>query len=221
MKRLLDIILCLPFLAVFLPFGLIIAVILKLTGEHEIFYYQTRVGKGGRKFGLIKFATMLKASPSLGTGTVTLTNDPRVFPFGKFLRKTKLNEVPQLLNIMKGDMTWIGPRPQVESHFNLYSEDAKKAVMDVTPGLSGIGSIIFRGEDKIISLSNKDPKLFYKEDIMPYKGLLEIWYDSHRGFRTDLLLFFLTVWVILFPSSRIYRRIFPDLPVNHNPELRI
>jgi lipopolysaccharide/colanic/teichoic acid biosynthesis glycosyltransferase len=90
-----------------------LALLLKLTGEGEVFYIQPRTGKGGKPFGLIKLATMLKDSPNLPGGEVTLANDPRVLPLGRFLRKTKLNELPQLWNIFKGEMSFVGPRPLV------------------------------------------------------------------------------------------------------------
>ena len=92
-----------------------VAIVLRLTGEGEVFFLQERVGKDGKPFKLYKFATMLKNSPNMGTGTVTLKHDPRVLPVGRFLRKTKINELPQLLNILIGDMSVVGPRPQANS----------------------------------------------------------------------------------------------------------
>jgi lipopolysaccharide/colanic/teichoic acid biosynthesis glycosyltransferase len=103
---------------VLFPFMLPIMVILKLTGEHYIFYKQFRVGRYGKKFGLIKFATMLKDSLNLPGGTFTLKNDPRILPFGKFLRKTKINELPQLINIFLGQMSIIGYRPLLRKGYN-------------------------------------------------------------------------------------------------------
>ena len=93
------------------PLLLPLMFILRVTGEGEIFFPQSRVGRGGKDFKLYKFATMLKDSPNMGTGTVTVKNDPRVLPMGGFLRKTKINELPQLINIFNGDMSVIGPRP--------------------------------------------------------------------------------------------------------------
>ena len=110
MTRIFDIFFSLVALLLFLPFGIIIALILRFSGEGEIFYRQERLGKNKKLFGVLKFATMQKNSSSIGTGDVTIQNDPRVLPFGSFLRKTKLNEVPQLWNILIGQMSIVGPR---------------------------------------------------------------------------------------------------------------
>lgn len=210
-KRLFDIlmsliaILCLSWLLI--P----IIIILLCTGEHYIFYKQMRVGRGGKLFGVLKFATMLKDSPNIGTGLVTTRNDPRVFPFGRFLRKTKLNEVPQLFNVLGGSMSIVGPRPMVQPDYDAYSEEAKQCYNDITPGLSGIGSIVFRDEEYYISLA-KDPMGFLRNIIQPFKGELEIWYHQNRSLWVDFLIIFLTVWVVLFPKSELVYKIFPTLP---------
>ena len=112
LKRLLDIVLSAVGIVVLSPLLVPVMIVLFLTGEHYIFYGQKRVGYKNRLFQIWKFATMLKASPSLGTGSLTVKNDPRVFPFGRFLRKTKLNELPQIFNILLGDMSVVGPRPR-------------------------------------------------------------------------------------------------------------
>ena len=153
MKRLLDLSLSLAAALVFLPVGLVIAAVLCLTGEGEVFYRQERVGRDGKSFGLLKFATMLKRSPSIGTGTITLKNDPRVLPFGRFLRKTKLNEVPQVLNVLKGDMSLVGPRPLTPQTFAFYSPEVQREIVRVRPGLTGVGSIVFRDEESILGRS--------------------------------------------------------------------
>ena len=150
MERIFDIILSSLALLVCFPLMLPLAVILKSTGEGEIFFIQDRIGKKGKVFGLFKFATMLKDSPNIGTGTVTMKNDPRVLPVGKFLRKTKINELPQLLNILFGQMSIIGPRPLTIQTFSAYSVDTQNIIKQVRPGLSGVGSIIFRGEEEIM-----------------------------------------------------------------------
>ncbi len=212
MKRLFDIFFSFVALFLFLPFGLTIALILKFTGEGEIFYTHDRVGKGGRIFGLIKFATMLKNSPNLGSGDITIGNDPRVLPFGHFLRRTKLNEVPQLINVLKGDISIVGPRPLAVRSFNYYSEKIQKEIIKMMPGLTGIGSIVFRNEESIIEQSKKKYMDCYKEDIAPYKGALEIWYLNNQSFWLDLELVFLTVWVVFFSTSRIYINVLKGLP---------
>jgi lipopolysaccharide/colanic/teichoic acid biosynthesis glycosyltransferase len=211
MQRLLDIALSGLGLLVLSPLLIPIAVALRLTGEGEVFFIQQRVGRGGQPFGLYKFATMLKNSPNLGTGTVTVKNDPRVLPLGRFLRKTKINELPQLLNIFKGDMSIIGPRPQTQRCFDAFPARSQAEIIKVRPGLSGIGSIVFRDEEELMHAS-KEPERFYDVVIMPYKGALEEWYVAHQGLWTYLAAIFVTAWVVLFPESRLAWRVFPQLP---------
>lgn len=210
-QRLLDIVFSGLALIVLAPLLVPVAIVLRTTGEKEVFFRQNRVGKGGGYFGLLKFATMLKNSPNMGTGTVTLRGDPRVLPVGRFLRKTKINELPQLLNILMGDMSLIGPRPQTQRCFDAFPEVSQQAITTVRPGLSGIGSIVFRGEEDMMHAAN-DPDRFYDHVIMPYKGQLEEWYVRHQGVVTYLLLIALTVWVVLVPSSGIVWHVFPHLP---------
>jgi len=187
-------------------------IILKFTGEGEIFYLQDRVGKNGKIFKLIKFATMLKDSPNMGTGTVTVKDDPRILPFGRFLRKTKINELPQLINILKGDMSVIGPRPQTPRCFAAFDKTSQEAIKKVQPGLSGIGSVVFRNEEEILDEATGDRLKYYDEVIAPYKGKLEEWFVEHRNLYTYFMLIFLTIWVVLFPQSRLHYKVFKDLP---------
>lgn len=210
-KRTFDILMSL--IAILCLSWLLIPIILILlcTGEHEVFYRQQRVGRGGKLFGVLKFATMLKNSEKIGTGLVTTRNDPRVLPFGKFLRKTKLNELPQLFNIVGGSMSVVGPRPMVQPDYDAYSEEAKQCYNDITPGLSGIGSIVFRDEEYYISQA-KDPMVFLRSVIQPFKGDLEVWYHQNRNLWVDFLIIFLTAWVVLFPKSELVYRVFPTLP---------
>lgn len=211
MQRLLDILFSGLALLVLSPLLLPIMLVLRFSGEGEVFYVQQRVGRGGKSFGLYKFATMLKNSPSLGTGTVTVKGDPRVLPVGRFLRKTKLNELPQLLNIFKGDMSVIGPRPQTKRCFDAFPASSQAEIIKVRPGLSGIGSIVFRDEEELMHAS-KEPERFYDEVIMPYKGKLEEWYVARQGLWTYLAAIFATAWVVVFPKSELVWRLFPGLP---------
>ena len=137
-----------------LPFMLPVILILKFTGEGYIWYLQKRIGYKNKYFNIIKFATMLKNSPNIGTGLITLRNDPRLLPLGRFLRITKLNELPQILNVLKGDMSIVGPRPLVDKTFNAYPENIRFQVYDSKPGITGIGSIIFRDEEHLLSSSD-------------------------------------------------------------------
>ena len=212
MQRFFDIIFSSLALVVFSPFLIPVSIILKFSGEGEIFYIQQRVGKDGKMFGLLKFATMLKDSANIGTGTVTVKNDPRVLPIGKFLRKSKINELPQLLNIFLGDMSVIGPRPQTQRCFLAFPQSSRDAIMQVKPGLSGIGSIIFRDEESILDDESIDRLKFYDDVIAPYKGELEQWYVKHHNLYTYFMLIGLTVWVVIFSDSKVYKSIFKDLP---------
>lgn len=211
-KRLFDILFSLTVLLILLPLFIPIIILLLLTGEHEVFYRQDRVGFKNKIFGIWKFATMVKNSPNLGSKDLTMRNDPRVTPVGRFLRKSKINELPQLINILTGDMSFVGPRPLMKSGFDRYSDDMKSKVYNVKPGLTGIGSIVFRDEELIITQSNLSPEDCYRNIILPYKGALEIWYQQHRSFYTDFMLLFLTGWYIVFPASKWVFKIFPSLP---------
>ena len=212
-KRIIDVVL--SFFAIIFLSPLLIPVIigLLLTGEHYIFYLQERIGYKNKKFSTYKFATMLKDSPKIGTGLHTTLKDPRILPMGSFLRKTKINELPQLINILTGSMSIIGPRPLVDKTFEPYSDFIKKNIYNVKPGLSGIGSILFRDEEKLLSNSKIPINEFYAMYISPYKGELELWYQKKISFFTDFMIIFLTIWVILFPKSNLVFKVFNDLPV--------
>ena len=211
MQRLFDILLSAFALLVLSPLLIPIMITLRLTGEGEIFYPQNRVGQGGALFKLFKFATMLKNSPSIGTGTVTVKDDPRILPMGHFLRKTKINELPQLLNILNGDMSIIGPRPQTQRCFDAFPPTSQLAIIRVRPGLSGIGSIIFRDEENMMG-SSVDSAHFYDHVIMPYKGQLEEWYVANQCLGLYFKLIALTFWVVILPESRAVWRVFTSLP---------
>lgn len=212
-KRLLDVFVSLVALTLLLPVFIPIIIILRFTAEGEIFYFQERIGLNNSRFQIWKFATMLKNSMNMGTGSITLQNDFRVTPIGKFLRKTKINELPQIINILKGDISLVGPRPLVTKTFSAYTEEIQSKIYKVKPGITGIGSIVFRDEESLISsVKDEDPHEFYKRVIAPYKGALEMWYQDHRSFVLDLQLIFLTAWVIIFPESKLYQRWFKNLP---------
>jgi lipopolysaccharide/colanic/teichoic acid biosynthesis glycosyltransferase len=216
-KRFFDILLSLVVLVVLSPVLLPIIILLRLTGEGYVFYRQKRLGYKNQYFDILKFATMLKNSPNMGTGSITLRNDPRLLPMGKFLRKTKINELPQIFNVLLGDMSIVGPRPLVDRTFNAYPENIRFKVYDSKPGITGIGSIVFRDEENLISNANIPPHEFYEQYIAPYKGELEMWYNTHKGFWVDLMIIFLTAWVILFPSSKLMYSVFKDLPKRNIP----
>ena len=211
MQRLFDIFFSGLALIMLSPLLIPIAIVLKFSGEGEVFFAQQRVGLNGKMFDLLKFATMLKDSPHIGTGTVTVKNDPRILPIGQFLRKSKINELPQLLNILYGDMSVVGPRPQAPRCFEAFSADVQSQIVKVRPGLSGIGSIIFRDEENLLHEAS-DPVIFYDTVIAPYKGELEKWYIDNQSLTNYFLIIFFTVWAVLSPGSRIIWRVFPSLP---------
>lgn len=212
MKRTMDVLLSLAALILLLPLLMPVIIILCLTGEGHVFYRQERVGKDGRIFKLYKFATMLKDSPNLPGGLLTKKRDPRILPFGRILRAAKINEIPQLLNVLLGDMSLIGPRPQAPPHFQVFPAIVQREIIKVRPGLSGIGSVMFRAEDSILAQCGKAQDEFYAHDIAPHKGELEIWYVEHQSVMLDCLLILLTLWVILFPQSRLHMKLLRDLP---------
>ena len=208
MERFLDIVFSGLALLMLSPLLVPIVIILKCSGEGEVFFLQERIGKHGELF---KFATMLKNSPNLGTGTVTMRGDPRVLPVGKFLRKTKINELPQLLNIFVGDMSVIGPRPLTIQTFGSYSNITQDIIKEVRPGLSGVGSIIFRGEEDIMHGATASVD-FYDNVIAPYKGALEEWFVSNKGVYIYFVAIFTTIWAIFFPKTKAAWKVFKGLP---------
>jgi len=209
-KRFIDILIAGIALILLSPLLIPSIIILLLTGEHEVFYFQKRIGYKNRHFNIWKFATMAKNSPNMGTGEITLRNDPRVTKFGKILRMTKINELPQIINVFKGDMSIVGPRPLMDVSFKLYPENVQQLIYDSKPGMTGIGSLIFRDEEKIVS-DAADPKAMYAT-IYPYKGALELWYQKKASLYTDFMIIFLTAWSIVFPKNQLTQKIFPDLP---------
>lgn len=211
MERFLDILISSFALLLLCPLIIPIFIILKCTGEGEIFFMQERIGKEGRLFKLYKFATMLKDSPNIGSGTVTMKEDPRILPVGKFLRKTKINELPQLLNILFGDMSLIGPRPLTAQTFNSYTVETQNVIKSIRPGLSGIGSIIFRGEEEMLHGVNASVD-FYKNTIAPYKGSLEEWFVANKNLYKYVMFIILTIWVVLFPKTKSVWIFFRDIP---------
>jgi len=211
MQRFFDIVFSGIALVLLSPLLLPLMFILRVTGEGEIFFPQSRIGRGGKHFKLYKFATMLKDSPNIGTGTVTVKNDPRVLPMGGFLRKTKINELPQLINIFNGDMSLIGPRPQTQRCFDAFPLSSQSEIIKVRPGLSGVGSIVFRNEEEMM-YANNNPDKFYDEIVMPYKGKLEEWYVKNLSISLYFHLIFITIYVVLFPSGKTVWAVLRKLP---------
>ena len=214
-KRIFDVLTSGIAILILSPLLIPIIIGLKFSGEGCIWFFQERIGHKNKSFLIWKLATMLKGSANMPGGIMTTKKDPRITPMGGFLRKSKINELPQLFNIFFGHMSVVGPRPVMRVSFEAYPNKVQKVIYNVKPGLTGIGSIIFRDEEELISeVKNNGGDLweFYKDKIYPFKGELEIWYQNHKSFILDLKLIFLTVWVILLPKSKIYEKWFKDLP---------
>lgn len=219
MQRFFDIVFSVILILCLSPILLGIIFILKFTAEGEVFYVQHRVGLGGKLFGVYKFATMAKNSEGKGAGLITTKRDSRVFPFGRFLRSTKLNEFPQLINIVIGDMSLVGPRPQVQKHFDVFPDHVKMELVKIRPGLTGVGSILFRDEEGIFE---RNRHLSYDECyfqlIAPYKGELELWFSKNNSAFLYISLIALTAWVVMFPGSKLPLKVLKGIPVQP-PEL--
>lgn len=212
LKRVLDFSVALVLFVILLPLFIPVSLALLLSGEGYIFYFQDRIGQFQKKFPIWKFATMLKDSPNMKGGEITTRKDPRITPVGRYLRITKVNELPQIINVLKGDMSLVGPRPLMEVSFNQYSQKVKETISTCKPGITGIGSIVFRDEEMLVTATNIPPKEYYKRYIFPYKGELEIWYQKNASFVYDLIIIFLTAWQIIFSKSDLVFQIFKDLP---------
>lgn len=211
-KRLFDIVMSIVALALLAVPMFIVVLLLRLTGEGEVWYLQERVGQHGERFRVYKFATMRKDSEVTGTRDITLRGDPRVLPVGRFLRKGKINELPQLINILKGDMSFVGWRPLMPVSFSYYPDYVQRRIVRMKPGLTGIGSIVFRDEEAITERSNKPPEAVYREDIAPYKGQVELWYQEHWSFWMDVKVIAATALAVLKPDGAHHLAWFPGLP---------
>lgn len=213
MIRFFDILFSLIASLLLLPFMIPIIVALKLTGEHYVFYQQPRAGRAGSVFKVLKFATMLRDSPTMAGGYITQKDDPRVLPLGRFLRKTKINELPQLLNVLIGQMSLVGPRPVVADHLLNYSPEARAAVLSLRPGLTGLASLVFRDEEGILDRMPGDRKRNHDEILAPFKGELELWYASHRSLRLYFSLILRTALSVAIPGTCRGLPAFNGLPV--------
>ena len=215
LKRTLDLLLSLFGLLLLSPLFLVITIILKFTGEGEVFYLQERMGFKNQTFYIYKFATMLKDSPNIGGKSVTVRNDPRITKFGKILRMTKINELPQILNVIMGDMALVGPRPLLVASFKKYSVEVQNNIYKNRPGITGIGSLVFRDEERLISTYKelgKEPLEYYAMYIYPYKGALEQWYYDNCSLVVDFKILFLTFWSLVNSNSELVFKSFKDLP---------
>lgn len=194
MKRLFDIFFSSIILLLFLPFGIIIGIIISLTSRGGVFYVQDRVGKDGKIFGLYKFRTMRKDSDKAGRLTVGM-RDARITGIGYFLRKFKLDEFPQFINVLVGQMSVVGPRPEVKEYTDLYTEEQSK-VLNVKPGITDYASLHYYDENRLLGES-ENPKETYISEIMPAKIKLNRKYLDNPNFGQDIKIVWLTVLKVL------------------------
>ncbi|NJK47263.1 sugar transferase [Candidatus Gracilibacteria bacterium] len=190
-KRAFDIFFSLIGILVLFPLFVIIAFWIKLDSPGSIFFKQIRVGRYGREFNIYKFRSMVAEAESIGK-QITVDGDRRITSSGQFLRKYKLDELPQLFNVLKGDMSLVGPRPEVPKYVALYNFEQRR-VLEVRPGITDLASIQFRNESELLS-SVSNPEDFYIQEIMPQKLALNIQYISQASLGFDLLLILQTLW---------------------------
>ena len=194
-----------PLTLLFLP----ISLLLLLTGEGKVFYLQTRIGQYERKFKLIKFATMLQDSPNIGSGTLTLSDDPRVLPVGKYLRISKINELLSLLMFLwQYEYRWT--EASSRKNFLSYPMHSRAVIASVKPGLTGLGSIVFSNEEHILQ-TVENPIEFYNVEIMAYKASLETWYVENESLAIYIKIIFATAVKLLFRYN-MTQTLFPNLP---------
>ncbi|MCK4816538.1 sugar transferase [bacterium] len=198
MKRLFDIILSIAGLAMLLPVFVFIAVRIKLTSKGPVFYKGERVGRFGGLFRMYKFRTMYADADKISSGPSCADDDPRITKFGRFLRKYKLNELPQLINVLKGEMSFVGPRPEVAFYVDMFTHEERE-ILRVKPGITDWASIWNPDEGEIlaeVSAKGEDPEEYYKEKIRPEKIRLQLDYMKKQSFWVDTKILFETVKVL-------------------------
>ena len=192
-KSLLDIVLSIMGIFVLLPLFVVVAVAIKLSSKGPVFYKQVRIGQYFKPFQVLKFRTMVVNADKQGL-LITASGDARITPVGRFLRKTKCDELPQLINVIKGDMALVGPRPEVKSYVDLFKKEYE-VILRIKPGITDNASIAFINEENLLAQSKNSEKI-YIEDIMPKKIVLYKKYIDSISFKNDFFLIFQTVFKI-------------------------
>jgi lipopolysaccharide/colanic/teichoic acid biosynthesis glycosyltransferase len=196
LKRFLDIIVSLALLILLFPVFVVIAVAVVLDSGFPVFYRGERIGKAGRTFRIIKFRSMYVGSAQ--GPAITGKDDPRVTRVGKFLRKWKLDELPQFYNVLKGEMSLVGPRPEAPQYVEFYS-DEEKMVLSVRPGVTGVSQLLFRNEEEM--LEGPDPERFYLDVLMRQKIRCDVAYVRNQSLVFDLVLILLTLVAVVLPRK--------------------
>jgi len=194
-KRLFDLVFVIPGLIILSPVFLVVGFLIKSKDGGSIFFKQTRVGKEGKYFKVLKFRTMVVDAENLGA-KVTTGNDPRITPVGAFLRKYKLDELPQLLNVLMGNMSLVGPRPEVPEYVEFYPQETKDIIFSVHPGITDTASIEFVNENELLT-DSKDPIEDYKNKVLPIKLGYSMDYVKTRSLWVDFKLILKTVSAIV------------------------
>jgi lipopolysaccharide/colanic/teichoic acid biosynthesis glycosyltransferase len=198
MKRIFDLTLAGIVFVLLSPFLLLVAVMIRLDSPGPVFFRQERIGKAERPFLILKFRTMVQDAPLMG-GPITVGDDPRITKLGKWLRRTKIDELPQLLNILKGDMSFVGPRPEVRKYVNLFRQDFEQ-ILQVRPGLTDLASLRYRNEAEILGRF-ENPEEAYQQRILPDKIRLAKEYLRQSSVLFDIALIFRTLLKVMrFPG---------------------
>jgi lipopolysaccharide/colanic/teichoic acid biosynthesis glycosyltransferase len=190
-KRISDCLIAATGLILLLPLMAVIALLIKLDSPGSVFFAHERVGRNGRKFKVLKFRTMVQDAPKLG-GAVTAGHDPRITRIGRLLRVTKLDELPQLWNVLKGEMSLVGPRPEVERYVQLWEPALREQVLSVRPGITGLTQIRYRHEERLLA-QQPDPEKYYREMLLPLKLASDAEYVRRRSLLFDLSLLLRTI----------------------------
>jgi lipopolysaccharide/colanic/teichoic acid biosynthesis glycosyltransferase len=194
-KRGFDFVVALVALLIVSPVLLILALIIKLGSEGPVFYRGVRIGRYGVPFRIFKFRTMVINAEKLG-GSATAEDDPRITPIGRFIRRNKLDEFPQFMNVLVGDMSLVGPRPEVKKYVDMYT-DEEKAILDLRPGITDWASIWNSNEAAVLEGST-DPEKTYEELIRPTKLALQLFYARNQSLTADIKILFHTFCKLLF-----------------------
>jgi lipopolysaccharide/colanic/teichoic acid biosynthesis glycosyltransferase len=200
-KRIFDFIMAFFGIIIVSPVFAVVSLINKLTGN-DVFFIQQRVGENSKLFPLIKFATMDKNAHIVG-GTLTCKKDSRVTRLGGFLRKSKINEFTQLINVLRGDMSFVGPRPLPLSEVNIYPPKVAKKIYSIKPGITGLASLYFHNEEMLLSHDKESAEATFRNTIMPKKAELELWYVDNRKFILDLKIIIATVLIVCIPHYSV------------------
>ena len=212
--RALDFVFSLFALVALSPIFLVTALWNLMTGEHQILYRQVRVGRAGKQFEILKFATMLKDSPNMANGGFVESGDTRLLPLGAFLRKTKINELPQIINVLRGDLSLVGFRPLVKASYNTAVDIGGLSTYTIQPGITSLASIVFRNEEKILAdVSARERQHFYETEILPKKVVMDQWWKENKSVYNYLVLIVLTVFALFLPYQLLPLKLLTNLPL--------